>query len=85
MDIFSKRNNLFFLELMPLLDSSEWIQYYRYEFALTSDEKPCSSAAQYDLDYHLQLQKHIMSSEPKDFIFKPWGLNHIWIQIQYCP
>lgn len=72
MAIFSKENTFFFY-----LDFSERIKHYPCEVALTSTAKSCNSAAQYDLDYHLQLQKHIMSSEPKDFIFKPWGLNYI--------
>lgn len=72
MAIFSKENTFFFY-----LDFSERIKHYPCEAALTSTAKSCNSAAQCDLDYHLQVQKHIMSSEPKDFIFKPWGLNYI--------
>lgn len=76
MAIFSKENTFFFL----YLDFNDWIKHYQYEVALTSSEKSCSSTAQYNLDYHLQVQNHIMSSELKDF--KTWSLNYIWIQTQ---
>ena len=72
MAIFSKESTFFFY-----LDFSERIKHYPCEVALTSNAKSYNSVAQCDLGNHRQVHKHIMSSEPKDFIFKPLGLNYI--------
>lgn len=64
MAIFSKRNNFFF----QYLDFSDWIKYHQCEVAVTSHEKSCGSAAQYDLEYHLQYKSISVLSPRTSFL-----------------